>query len=223
MQHDILIITRTRCWNRGGFLFPDTQGVPALAIPMTPGYEVFLKRFLETLLTHDPEWEEGYDDLYKAACEAPRTLRYLDRHREPLGGTIDPAHNPELKEVAVYYGDDNGGDSPYLVETFTLSKIGTQWDFVAGEEFHHAHQKWVEAGVLTDGKRFLYWNITATPEGPVRHIHNSIAMDADTEEVWYPLTGSNDDKVLAALNDPQSADRWCGDDSVLLEIDFEDA
>jgi hypothetical protein len=218
MSNNIVLIERTRCWNRNGCLFPSTAKVVFRAVlPFMKN--IIVRQLLDILKTRPPEIEEGYEDLYLAACDAPRSIRFYNHNREELISAQDQG----LDHFVVEYGEDNGIDSPVLVEAYSFREIQTSWRFAADEEFHHDFIRFVQAGVLTDGEHFLYWNVTEDQAGrQTCHIHNSILMDSDTEEVWYPWTPENDAKVLDALNNPATGDDWSGEMSVLLGIEFDD-
>ena len=109
-----------------------------------------------------------------------------------------------------------------LYNAITGRNIRFPWDFVSDEEFHHDFIPFIQAGILTDGWRYLYWNVTEDADGrQTCHIHNSILMDSDTEEIAYPWTADNDAKVIDALSDPDNWGYWCGEDSILRSIDFD--
>lgn len=216
----ILSLIRTRCWNRNGVLFPSDKKEVAFATAMTPGWEKALDIFIQGIPDDKPDDEPGFEDLWDAAADAPRHMRFLDaRHNE-----VPSADDPNMRYVVIDYGDDDGMGSPVLVETYEVRTTDLSWDFRADEENNHPHGPWLVAGVLTDGERFLYWKVTQDDAGREWcSIHNSIAMDDDTEECCYPWTSENDSLVKAALDSLFEADeRWCGEDSVLLGIDFED-
>lgn len=146
-------------------------------------------------------------------------MRFLDaRHKE-----VSSADDPHMCYVVIDYGDDDGIGSPVLVETYEMRITNLSWNFRADEVNNHPHGPWLTAGVLTDGEHFLYWKVTQDGDGREWcSIHNSIAMDDDTEECRYPWTPENDGLVKAALDNPEADKRWCGENSVFIDIDFED-
>lgn len=218
MSNDIIIIERARCWNRGGCLFPSPMKAVTTAFPAGDDTKDRLRRILESFRAPQLVFEEGFEDLYAIARSAPRRVRFLDCLGRELAGVDDA-----LRSIVVEYGEDDGIGSPVLVETYSLRVLCASWEFIADEEFHHGHIPYIQAGILTNGEGFLYWNVTEDDNGRLtRHIHNSILMDSDTEEVWYPWTAENDAKVIAALNDPATSKDWCGESSVLLSVEFDD-
>lgn len=216
-MENIIAIERTRCWNRNGCLFSSPQNeLFAVMLPQTR--KVTLGNLATALATHDPEPEEGFEDLYPAAQTAPRKVRFLNRY----GKEVTTPDDNTLTSIIVEYGEDNGhDDSPVLVETYSLRVLNAAWDFVADEEFYEDDAPYTDAGILTNGEHYLYWNVVEDLDGhPVCRIHNSILMDDDSLEVQYPWTAENDALVTEALNDPATGDDWCGDSCVLITIDF---
>ena len=214
----ILILERIRCWNRHGCLFPsDKKSIVNTMLPFAKN--IILQQFIDSLMKHPPEMEEGYEDLWLTAENAPRIIRLYNKNNNEIKSIRDD----NVNSIVIEYGEDDGCDSPVLVETYTIREIRTSWYFVADEEFHHYFIPYIQAGILTDGQRFLYWNVTEDKYGrPTCHIHNSIRMDSDTEEVYYPWTSANNAKVIDALNNPAAGDNWSGEASVLLDIEFDE-
>jgi len=217
----ILIIEKTRCWNRRGVLFPGTTkeavyatplDLPAAANIVFLGYDSVAQWFAEGIEEREPEPEDGFDDLWdEAAANAP-VIRYLDdRHRE-----TDAAG---AKYIVAEYGDDDGIGSPVLVETYTLREVSTNWDFRYDEEFP-ARKDIQFAGVLTDGHRFLFWCVTPPEKGNICSIHNSILLSEDSIECEYPWTPDNDALVTECLNAVADEGQYTGEESPLRDIPF---
>lgn len=226
----ILIIDRVRRWNnvRRGFhsslrnrpffsrketvfAMPDTPRFNA-ATPLTP-----LGIFVDGLRDDDFEHDPDFPGPSEKASVAGRRIALLDRY----GKEVPSVNDDRLKTIVVDYAAEDG--TTVLTETYTLRRLFSDWDFDAEEEFHHEGVPYIAAGILTNGEHTLYWNVTEDGRGlKTCHIHNSIAMDPDSEEVAYPWTADNDAAVTTALGDPGAADRWCGDESVLLSVDWPD-
>ena len=220
-MNQMLTIVKSRCWNRGGVLFPGENhetvyatalhGTSALSLVFL-GYNNIAEWFAEGLKDNDPEFEEGFEDLYNIAAESQRIVHYLDaNHKE--------TDSDKARYIVVEYGKDDGEGSPVLVETYELQIVSTDWDFRYDEEFP-ARDDIQFAGVLTNGHRFLFWCVTTPENGNICSIHNSILMSEDSVECEYPWTPDNDALVTGCLNTLADERQYTGEESPLRDISF---
>ena len=126
MKHSILAITRTRCWNRNGCLFPSEEHT-LMRVNMTHNKTFELRYLLKSVKLVCPEPEEGFEDLHFAAAQAPRIITYWDKDNNKIAPqrsknkkTLSQAFINRIHSVVVDYGKDDGIASPFLVETYTF-------------------------------------------------------------------------------------------------------
>ena len=96
-----------------------------------------------------------------------------------------------------------------------------KWDFVYDEEHFDTAKNF--AGVLSNGRNYLFYHVYSYSgiEGTEYcAIYNSIFMTDDTLEVEYKWTPDNDSLLLDTLN--KCGDNYCGDESPLRSIKFEE-
>lgn len=97
-----------------------------------------------------------------------------------------------------------------------------EWKFVYDEEVCDT-QDIDFVGIITDGKRFLFFQtVTDEEQNEERcYIYSSMrAMyNCDSEELSYPWTNENDELLLKALNSlDDDSDRYCGENSIFHEF-----
>ena len=78
-------------------------------------------------------------------------------------------------------------------------------------------------GIITDGKRFLFFQTVPDEElnDERCYIYSSMMsmFNRDSEELSYPWTAENDELLLNALNSlDEESTRYCGEDSVYHEF-----
>lgn len=105
-----------------------------------------------------------------------------------------------------------------------MSKDST-WHFAYDEERYSDEGDCTFLGVLTDGRRYLFFRTTEdNDEGDYTcHIHNSLLMDEDSEECSYPWSAENDAILLGCLNGLQNPNDYCGEGSPLRTLAFKSA
>lgn len=93
-----------------------------------------------------------------------------------------------------------------------------KWDFKYEEE---VFDDWGYncAGVLTNGKDFLFFHIIPDkPDGKLYcHIYNSIWMMSESEECCYLWTAENDERMINTLNE---TDDFGDIGKILSKIEF---
>lgn len=140
-------------------------------------------------------------------------------------------------EIVIESAPVNGGNVKTGVSHFTVHRLLgilrdlvkawrakhdiREWDFIRDEERYTPDGRLFWAGLLTNGKDYLYWRTDPTEHNGDEtfcHIYNSILMDDDSEECCYPWSAENDELVVNGLNsDPEN---YSGDDSALRQIEF---
>lgn len=139
-------------------------------------------------------------------------------------------------QPGVFYGDEKEEDFEAIFravydEIFDMTDIGMpcgrwlkefldhRWQFVYDEE---DGRDGAFFGVISDGSRFLFFR-TVPLEGPdLIRVFHSIRMEEDSLVCEYPRTVRNDGLLIGCLNDLDDPEDYCGDDSPVGFIRFED-
>lgn len=96
-----------------------------------------------------------------------------------------------------------------------------KWNFVYEEE-HPDTNGYCSAGIISNGKNFLFFTICADDPDTqeVCRIYNSIDFSEESLECQYPWTAENDEILLNCLNGLQEQNSFCGDDGPLKTLHF---
>ena len=108
------------------------------------------------------------------------------------------------------------------VEKYRTAPRSSRWDFVDDEEHYGPDGSVSFTGILSDGEHFLFFRTDGgMDEGCTCFIHNSILMDEDSIECYYPWTAENDSRLLECLNSLEDPQDYCGEGSPIRTLSFE--
>lgn len=97
-----------------------------------------------------------------------------------------------------------------------------KWNFLYEQKYPDSNGA-CYAGVISNGKDCLFFNICRDDDEPAEHcsVHSSITMEEETLLCQYPWTKENDELLLSTLNAlPKDSPDFCGNKSVLRNINF---
>ena len=96
-----------------------------------------------------------------------------------------------------------------------------RWDFVYEEE-HFDVNGYCCAGILTNGRGYLFFTISCSEPGTsaICRIFSSITFCQESLECQYPWTAENDDLLLTCLNTIGVEKPYSGEDSPIRKIGF---
>jgi len=213
---DIIVITKTCEWFKDGKTVTTITNEPFhTCLPQT--LAVVLLQLLNGIQSHDPEREKGFDAEWLTAIRAPRTVSLLDRYGNPLSEVKD---SRDIAYIMATYAEN--GEEPILTETYSVRTIQTGWRFIGEEEVGDEASPILFLGVLTNGEDCLYYRVEKDHEGrDICTIHNSLTFEDGSEEVSYPWTADNDQKVIDALDAVTDRRLIAGEESVLRDIQFD--
>lgn len=109
--------------------------------------------------------------------------------------------------------------------------MSKKWKFTYEEEKYFLDRDGNECedgfmlvGIITNGKDYLFYKEFPEEDmvNGIIDIYSSILMTDDDLVITVPNTDMNKKKILDALNGltPESAGRYCGEDSILCQIEF---
>lgn len=96
-----------------------------------------------------------------------------------------------------------------------------RWDFVYEEE-HFDVNGYCCAGILTDGKGYLFFTVSCDIPGGMEicRIYSSIAFSPESLECQYLWTAENDELLLNCLNNLGESEPYSGENGPLRKIDY---
>lgn len=211
---DIIVLKKTRTWRKDGKAVTTEVNEPCHTC-LPQALPIVLCNLINALHTHDPEQEKGFDAEWLTAIQGPRKVRLLDRNGNALPEIRDCK---DVASIVVTYGSYT---KPVLTETFTVTTLQTGWRFIGEEEVGDPDTPVAFLGVLTNGEDTLYYQVTALPDGSYEcTLFNSITFEDGSEEVTYPWTADNDQRVVDALDAVTDRRLIAGEESVLRDIKF---
>jgi len=94
------------------------------------------------------------------------------------------------------------------------------WDYVYEEE-HFDVNGYCSAGVISNGKNFLFFTVCSDEPGAVEtcRVYSSFFLCPETMECQYLWTADNDRILFECLNSPDKIS-YCGENSALRKLQF---
>lgn len=207
----VLVVERTIRWKHDGVLHEIPRHIIHAEAAIAGEYARRRCIGVMGLLLWEKDAAAAIDKAYKSTHQ--RVCYTYDRFGRPVQRPGDLS----ITRVVTKYGPE---DDPFLEDIFVLNTVNGGWDFSYDEEFNHPCSPWRFAGVLTDGRHFLFWNVVGDDGAEICRVYNSIAMDDDTLECEYPWSAENDSILIGCLNNLEDQQAYCGDGSPIQTLEF---